>query len=60
MNYNEITIDIIDGIISDITMRSGLGDVWEEIDEETKNDIRKEWNKIISKELKYHLELKAT
>jgi len=36
MNYNEITTDIIDGIISDITMRSGLGDVWEEIDEETK------------------------
>jgi len=58
MNYTEITNNIIDGVICDITMRSGLGDVWDTIDEETKNDIKKEWDKIISKELRFHLELK--
>lgn len=52
---NNISKDIIDDIIGDISMRSGLGDVWEEIDEETKQDIKKEWERIIIKELKFHL-----
>jgi len=49
---NGLAKNIVDGIIGDITMRSGLGDVWEEIDEETKMDIEKEWLRIIAKEVK--------
>jgi len=51
---NEMTKNIIDGIIGDITMRSGLGDVWDQIDEGTKTDITKEWARIIAKELKFY------
>ena len=58
MEYNKIAIEIIDDIIGDISMRSGLGDVWDQIDEGTKQEIKKEWKKIILSELKYHLELK--
>jgi hypothetical protein len=50
-----IVKDITDGIIGDITMRSGLGDLWDEIDDKTKEDIKKEWERIIMKELKCHL-----
>jgi hypothetical protein len=56
MNYNDIAIDITKDIIGDITMRSGLGDVWLSIDRKTQDDIIKEWKRIIAKELKYHLE----
>ena len=49
----ETTKEIIDGIICDITMRSGFGEVYEGIDEETEKQIKKEWEKIIMKELKY-------
>jgi len=51
---NKMTKNIIDGIIGDITMRSGLGDVWDQIDEGTKIDITKEWERIITKELKFY------
>jgi len=51
---NEMTKNIIDGIIGDITMRSGLGDVWDQIDEGTKIDITKEWTRIITAELKFY------
>ena len=50
---NDMTKNIIDGIIGDISMRTGLGDVWEEIDEGTKIDITKEWARIITAELKF-------
>ena len=55
MAYNKISKDIVDGIICDITMRSGLGDVWDEIDEGTKEDIKKEWIRIITGELLFSL-----
>jgi GTPase SAR1 family protein len=45
--HNKLINEIIDGIICDITMRSGIGDEWDNIDSETIEDIKKEWKKII-------------
>lgn len=35
------------GIIRDISGRKGLGNEWEEIDEEIQKEIREKWTKII-------------
>ncbi len=38
---------IIGVIIEDISGRSGLGNEWEEIDEETQKEIKEEWQRKI-------------
>jgi len=55
VDHNSFAKEIINGIIGDITMRSRLGDIWEDIDGETKINIKKEWESIIIKELEYRL-----
>jgi hypothetical protein len=53
MKISDKTIDkIISAIISDIADRSGLGDEWDQIDSNIKNEIIKEWKEII----KYFIE----
>lgn len=42
------TAEIITGnIIEDLRDRSGLGDVWDSLDEETKKEIAETWSQII-------------
>ncbi len=38
---------IVDGIIEDFTDRRGLRQEWEQIDEETQQEIRDTWIKIV-------------
>ena len=40
-------VEAVEQIIHDIRDRSGLGNEWDEIDEETQDIIRDEWKKII-------------
>ena len=58
MSYNKIANDIVKDIECDITMRRGIGDVWEKIDEDIKKDIKTKWTNIIVKELKFQLQSK--
>lgn len=38
---------MVAAIIRDISNRSGLGDAWDEIDDETQDEIRKAWAEVI-------------
>lgn len=38
---------IIENIIEDISDRKGLGNEWEQIDEEIQEEIKEEWLKIV-------------
>lgn len=38
---------IVDGIVIDLTDHRGLSSAWYDMDEETQDDIRKEWVSII-------------
>ena len=42
---------VVDAIIKDISDREGLGDEWNQIDDEIKAEIRAEWVKLVHKEL---------
>jgi hypothetical protein len=42
---------IVDAFIGDLTSRSGFDAVWDDIDEETRNEIRKKLKTIVSTEL---------
>ncbi len=53
MKYNKIAKDIIDEIIYDISLRSGIGDAWEEIDDEIVLEIKEDWKNIIVSLLLY-------
>lgn len=39
--------DVINEIIKDLAGRKGLGDAWEEVDDDIKEDIIDEWVEII-------------
>lgn len=41
---------IVDAIIRDLTERSGLGDEWDQISENMKKSIRKDWIELARKE----------
>lgn len=41
----------VNSIVIDLADRSGLDGEWEDIDDETKADIEKEWRNIIAVEL---------
>lgn len=47
--------DIVSAIIDDLTDRSGLGDVWNEIDKDTKKEIVSSWKKIIDDYFKHDM-----
>jgi hypothetical protein len=40
---------IVDGIIADLKDRGGLGDEWDQIDEDTQQEIRETWIEIAEK-----------
>lgn len=40
---------IIEALINDLSDRSGLGDEWDQIDEETEQEIKKEWLAIVKR-----------
>lgn len=44
---DETATKIIDLIISDIEDRKGIGNEWEEIDDDIKEEIRNEWIDIV-------------
>lgn len=44
-----IAIMIVDGIIADLSDRSGLSDEWDTIDEDIQSEIREEWIEIVLK-----------
>ena len=43
----KISRRIVDLIIRDISDRSGIGDEWDQIDNECKKEIKDEWRRII-------------
>ena len=43
-------------ILADISDRSGLGDSWNDLDEETQKEIQEIWTNLIFQELKTQLE----
>ena len=45
----EVAKKIVHLIIGDLRGRSGLGDVWDEIDDQTKNEIRQEWQVLVAR-----------
>jgi hypothetical protein len=47
MIYETLIDQAVDNIIQDISNRSGLGNEWEEIDEDIQNEIRNTWITII-------------
>ena len=42
---------IVAGLLQDFTDRRGLGQEWEQIDEEIQEEIVEEWTQIVEKEL---------
>lgn len=50
MNKMNVTA-IVDKIIDDLSGRKGIGDEWDMVDQEIKDEIRKEWADIIAKGL---------
>jgi len=38
---------IVDAIVTDLTDRRGLRQEWEQIDEETQNEIKGEWMRLV-------------
>ena len=42
----------VEEIIGDLTDRKGLQNIWEEIDEETQDDIKSRWQEIIMEFMK--------
>jgi hypothetical protein len=51
MLMNGIAQRIVKAIENDLSDRRGLRQEWEQIDDEIKNCIRKEWENIIKEEL---------
>ena len=43
----EVAEPIVEKIVDDLKGRSGLGNMWEEIDEETREEIKETWRLII-------------
>ena len=48
MDIYAVTSDIIRRIWKDITGRSGIGDEFEQIDEEMKYEIKNKWHELIA------------
>lgn len=42
---------VVNNIVEDLLDRSGLGDEWENIDDDIKEEIKKEWVKICIKDM---------
>jgi hypothetical protein len=47
MNRDAIAKEIVEKIVEDITDRAGIGNEWEQIDEDIQKDIIDEWMVII-------------
>lgn len=52
MKIDDIINDIIDSIENDIEDRNGIGDEWDEIDTDIKEEIKQEWKEIINNNFK--------
>ena len=48
---SDYTLRCVDDIIKDIRDRVGLGDEWDNIDEEIQKSIKRTWSNIIAKEI---------
>lgn len=51
MMMRKLAIRIVNAIIKDFTDRRGLRQVWEEIDEDVRLEIKTEWIKIVQEEI---------
>lgn len=51
VDRQKVAKQIVDAIVSDITDRSGLGNEFESIDDDVKDEIKAEWQAIIAKKL---------
>ncbi len=52
MTAFEVAESIVDGIIDDLRGRSGLGNAWDEVDDnDLADEVRDEWIAIASKKL---------
>ena len=51
IDRQKVSKQIVDAIVSDITDRSGLGNEFESIDDDVKDEIKAEWQAIIAKKL---------
>lgn len=49
---------IVDGIISDLSDRRGLGQEWDQIDDDIKDDIRNKWINDVEMEVRVEENLK--
>lgn len=47
VSYSEAT-EMVDAIVRDLTDRRGLSAAWAEIDDETIEEIKREWRRIIA------------
>jgi hypothetical protein len=47
MMPRDVCDEVVDAILNDLTDRKGLRHVWEDIDEDTQNEIKETWAAII-------------
>ncbi len=56
LNLKSISESIVNDIIYDLSGRCGLGNEWEQIDDDVTNEIKNKWKDIVEK---YLVELKS-